>query len=200
VLEALAAAPAVAAPEPSSSAPVSIAQREEARQKARRVEAMSYKLAGLTWDQIGDRLEISADSAQRLVENAISRAVNTSAESLREVENARLDRMQAAVWASAIQGDHKSIALVLQIQTRRARLNGLDAPTRIDLAVGVRNEMEGALAELRQVVLGEVYSMEESPLRAEQSYDDRPVKGTGTREGSYGGVPGRGDFIEPLDD
>lgn len=85
----------------------------------------------------------------------LDRAEVWSAAELQRVENARLDRAQAAIWAKVVGGDITAVHAFLRISERRARLNGLDAPTTVNLDRGVRVEMEAALAEL-ETVLGEV--------------------------------------------
>ena len=80
----------------------------------------------------------------------------TAAEGLRAIENERLDVAEAAIWDAVKEGDLKAIAMFLRISARRSRMNGMDAPVRVDLPLGIRAEMEAKLAELRDVVLGEV--------------------------------------------
>jgi hypothetical protein len=80
----------------------------------------------------------------------------TAAEELRAIENERLDVAEAAIWEAVKDGDLKAIAMFLRISARRSRMNGMDAPVRVDMSIGIRAEMEAKLAELRDVVLGEV--------------------------------------------
>jgi len=88
-----------------------------------------------------------------MIHRTLDMAEQRGVDELRSVENARLDRAQAAIWTAVLQGDLKAIDTFLKISARRARLNGLDAPTQINLKVSVRAEMEAALNELEQVVL-----------------------------------------------
>lgn len=132
----------------------------------RRVEAMSLRLAGLQYDQIGERLGIDPHTAQALVERNLERATNRHADQLRVLENDRLDRAQAAIWTKVLQGDLNAVKTFLSISQRRAKMNGLDAPKQIALSANVRVEMEQALSELQNIVLGEV---------VEERYDDAEV-------------------------
>lgn len=132
------------------------AARREEEQKKRRLEAMSLRQAGLTWDQIGERLGIARDSARELVYRNLERADNREVDAQRAIENARLDRAQAAIWTRVLNGEDKAIDTFLRISQRRARLNGLDAPQKLDLNLSIRQEMEEALHNLERVVLGEV--------------------------------------------
>jgi len=130
---------------------------EEARRKresVRRIEALSLRMAGMTYEQIGDRLGITTESAAVLIDRTISRVGNQVAEEMRLLEGARLDRSQAAIWSKVLEGDLKAVGMFLQISARRSKLFGLDAPTQLSISYNVRAEMENALAELEKTVLG----------------------------------------------
>lgn len=147
----------VVASEDEKKPPVS--QRQATRkvqQESRRIEALSLKLAGLTYDQIADRLDCSRTAAREMVNRNLERADQREVENMRAVENARLDRAQAAIWSKVLDGDYKAIDSFLRISARRARVNGMDAPTKVDLSLSIRNEMEDALRSLEHMVLGEV--------------------------------------------
>ena len=69
-------------------------------------------------------------SAWKIVQRGLQRAPAESAEDLRTLEAARLDALQSAVWQLAIDGDIKATTAVLRIMERRARLLGLDVPSK----------------------------------------------------------------------
>lgn len=125
-------------------------------QQARRTEAVSMALAGLTYEQIGNRLGISQTAAIELVRRTLEETRNHDVDALRQVENARLDRAQAAIWSNVLEGDLKAIGTYLRIAERRAKLNGLDAPTKVQMTLSVRQEMEQALAALEDILDAEV--------------------------------------------
>jgi transposase len=130
-----------------------------ARQRARRVEAVSLRLAGISTEAIAERMGISRNGVQQLVEKTLATAENLAAEEMRTLENIRLDRAQSAIWAKVLAGDTQAITAFLQISARRSKMNGLDAPTSIVISPNVRMEMERALAELQsmmETVEGEV--------------------------------------------
>jgi hypothetical protein len=133
-------------------------ERVPTPQERQAIEALSYRMAGLSYDQIAERMGVAVDTVSKLVERNLTRARNTIAEPMRDLENSRLDRVQAAIWPDALKGDPTAVGLFLQISARRARMNGLDAPKQIALSANVRVEMQQALADLRSVVLGEVVS------------------------------------------
>ena len=100
----------------------------------RRREAIKLRLAGMTFDEIGARLTCSAPYAYRMVSAELERMAaeaheNTAA--LRELEAARLDAVQEAIWAKAAAGDLDAVDRFVRISARRAALLGLDRPTKI---------------------------------------------------------------------
>lgn len=134
---------------------VSLSDLRTQRQEARRLEAVSLRLAGVPVEAIAERLEIDSESVTDLIDRTLLRH-EPEIDALRRLENARLDRAQSAIWTRVLEGDVKAVDSYLRIAQRRARLNGLDAATKIDLGITVRQEMEQALIELERVVLGEV--------------------------------------------
>jgi hypothetical protein len=102
---------------------------------------------------------IKPDTVRHLINRTLQTAENRAAEEMRELENARLDRAQAAIWAQVLAGDYRAVMVFLQISQRRARLNGLDAAASLVISPNVRGEMERALADLKNLVLaGEIES------------------------------------------
>ena len=152
----------VSSPQPGTPL-LAINEQARVRARARRVEALSLRLAGLSYETIGDRLGISEEGARDLVNRTLERAESKVVDQERALENARLDRAQAAIWTKVIEGDLKAVDTYLRISQRRAKMNGLDAPTKIDLSLNVRQEMEQALVQLERVVLGEVIHAVEEP-------------------------------------
>lgn len=148
-------------PTPTHLTPFQSLQRD--RQSARRQEAVALRLAGMTFAQIGEKLGISKQSATDLVRVALSRAEALTVDELRSQENQRLDRAQAAIWAAVLSGDLSAVNTFLNISRQRSRLNELDAPTRINLSVSVKQEMEAALRELESVVLADVIPSADDP-------------------------------------
>jgi len=88
---------------------------------------------------------------------------------MRQTEGARLDRMQRAVWPAAISGDIKAGAQVLRIMERRARLFGLDAPTKVEVAQ-TPPPPEAIDDELR-VIMGMLADADQPAEPAEQQPD-----------------------------
>lgn len=126
----------------------------EARQKhrARRVEAMSLRLAGFTYEQIGNRLGVTGDHVAIMIRDTLAKAENRTVDEMRKLENERLDRVQAAIWSKVLEGDDKAINSFLKISGQRSKINGLYAPTRIDMNIGIKQDMEAALRDLEELV------------------------------------------------
>lgn len=96
----------------------------------RRAQAIQLRMSGVDWQTIAVKLGYSDKGAackdvMRALE-ANQEAARKAGEDLRILELARLDRMQAAIWASAIKGDVKAIDALLRLMQRRARMFGLD--------------------------------------------------------------------------
>ena len=144
--------------------PGSLEARRRDRERVRRTEALSLRLAGLTYAQISERMRISHDAAEDMVDRVLGEVRDRGVAELRELEGARLDRAQAAIWTQVLEGDLKAVDTFLRLSSRRAKMFGLDAPTKIDLSLNVRAEMEHALAQLEAVVMGEVVSVTDVPL------------------------------------
>jgi hypothetical protein len=102
----------------------------------RRRNAVELKIGGATWQQIADRLGYdSRASAYTDVRRALQQSVAELAiprEEYRQLELDRLDEMQNALWSKVLEGDTKAIDTSLRLMDRRAKLLGLDAPTRTE--------------------------------------------------------------------
>src|SRR5215208_3653024 len=74
-----------------------LGEARRARQRARRVEALSLKLAGVSTAQIAERMGIQPNTVRHLVNRTLRTVENRAVEEMRPLENARLDRAQAAI-------------------------------------------------------------------------------------------------------
>lgn len=132
-----------------------------ARAAARRAQTVNLRLMGLTYEQIAQQQHYSDRSAARaVVVRALDRVEARLVGEYRDLENARYDAMQAAVFPLLYSGtpEQKIATLnsLIRLADRRAKLNGLDAPTKLEVGAGAQAQLEDALAQLRDVVLGEV--------------------------------------------
>ena len=87
----------------------------------------------MTYDQIGEALGITRQSAHKAVQKALQEIQQRTAEEateLRALECERLDEMGRGLWAEARKGNPKAVEKMLKVMERRAKLIGLDAPTK----------------------------------------------------------------------
>lgn len=129
--------------------PASRAQRAQTAQ--RRARAVAMRIAGVRLDDIVGQLGYSSRAA---ASKDISRALAASldqqkvtADELRALELARLDRLQAGLWPQAAGGDWRCAETVLKVIDRRVDLlrlkqtgKGSDGARSIlgDLAAGLQ--------------------------------------------------------------
>jgi hypothetical protein len=110
----------------------------------RRREVLQLKEAGATYEAIARTLlerhgthALPAGYDRRYAYKDLHRELEKlqdenreAAESVRDVELRRLDRMLRGLWNKAVQGDPQAIDRVLKIMQRRAKMLGLDEPER----------------------------------------------------------------------
>jgi len=103
----------------------------------RQRQALEYRKAGLSYAMIAERLGYkTADGAHKAVGTALRKTLQEPADDLRRLEVERLDRMLSAIWPQVVQGNQGGIDRALRIMERRAKLLGLDAPTKTDVTSG----------------------------------------------------------------
>lgn len=110
--------------------------------KTRRAEALRLRLIGHSYQRIADHMGVSVPMAYKYVNQSLDEIAKQATEDafkVRQIELDRLDLMNAAMMPAALQGDQGAVEKVLKIQERRARLLGLDAPTKLS------TEINGAL-------------------------------------------------------
>lgn len=103
----------------------------------RRQTALDLRCAGNGYRAIGKQLGVSHVQAFRDVQQAIDEInalTHKTAERVRDLEVQRLDRLTLALWPRARQGDDKAVRALVALMDRRARLLGLDAPTKLEHA------------------------------------------------------------------
>jgi hypothetical protein len=105
-------------------------RRIEAVEKQRK--ALDLRKAGATYAAIAKQLEYAGPtSAERAVKAALNATVKDAADDVRNLEVERLDAMLLGLWKMANSGNLGAVDRVLRIQERRAKLLGLDAPTKV---------------------------------------------------------------------
>lgn len=69
---------------------------------ARFEHALALRREGKTYQQIGDRLGIKPEKAQKIVSHAIRRILKDTAEDVRQMELSRLELLIKTIWDDAI--------------------------------------------------------------------------------------------------
>jgi hypothetical protein len=101
--------------------------RNLALASARRVRAVELKAAGFTYAQVANQLGYtSRGTAFNVVAKALREQTAEAVSDLRDLENARLDALQAALWDAAMTGDVRAVTTIVQIVQARVHLNGLE--------------------------------------------------------------------------
>jgi hypothetical protein len=96
-------------------------------------KAVQLRREGRSCAEIGKQLGCSQSTAWEAINRWLvaKRAdIKEAADDVREMELARMDEMMAGIYPTALQGDMQAIDRVLRIMERRAKLLGIDAPTR----------------------------------------------------------------------
>jgi len=117
--------------------------KPETLEKERKV--LEYRRGGLTFDLIAERLGYaSASGAHKAYLSACNRIVYEDVVQVRKSEMDRLDIAQAAIWGDLTDtvnvdaGTRARLVLALvKIMERRARLLGLDMPTKSQVEVSI---------------------------------------------------------------
>ena len=105
-------------------------QREvnEAQRMENEEQALRLRIRGLSYRRIADLLKCSHEWARKLCQRALERHQvfnKQKAEEVREIERARLDRLQEAHWEKAIDGDLGATSALIKIQDQRCKLEGI---------------------------------------------------------------------------
>lgn len=122
------------------------------QRRARRVEVMALRLAGFSFEQIAERFDVTSGQVEAWISETMEAAEAPNVAKMRSLENQRLDRAQSAIWSQVVAGNLKAIDTFMRLSAQRSKINGLYAPTKIDMSVGIRHEMEAALSNLESLV------------------------------------------------
>lgn len=107
--------------------------RQEAASAEVTRQCLDLRLAGGSLESIGRTVGLHKSNVSRRIKAALADIPAAEADALRTLENERLDAMQVAIWGKVRKGELGAVDRAIKISERRARLNGLDAPQRLDL-------------------------------------------------------------------
>jgi hypothetical protein len=103
----------------------------------KQAKALALRKAGVSYVGIAEALGYSSGSgAFKAVSAGLKKTLQEPADELRKLELARLDDMLKAIASHVSAGSLTAIDRAIKIQERRAKLLGLDAPSRQDVTSG----------------------------------------------------------------
>ena len=109
---------------------------DKAKRIAEQKEALDLRKSGATYAEISDQLELSEATAWRRVQSslkAIAKLTAKEAEVVKTLELARYDFYLRSLDPKIREGDEKAIRVAVVVSERRARLLGLDEPSKITI-------------------------------------------------------------------
>jgi len=119
---------------------------------AKERKVLELRQMGITFDVIAEEAGYaSPGSAYNAYKRALLRTLQEPADQIREFETARLDRLISGVWEKALNGEIPAIMAVLKILERRAKLLGLDAPSKVQQEVTIFEGGSEIDAEVRRL-------------------------------------------------
>jgi hypothetical protein len=123
------------------------------RARDRSTMALELRRDGLSYDAIGRTLGITRQGAWKLVQARFAELREQTAETATDVRDQQLHRLDAMLYAlrgKVKRGDPRAIDSALRIEDRRAKLLGLDAPSRAEVSGpdGGAIEIEDARGQL----------------------------------------------------
>ncbi len=112
---------------PAAIPPVSGKHRNRALAAARQARAVQLATEGRTYQEIADQLGYAnRGTVYHIVHDALARDCKEAVEDHQQLELARLDALQAALWDHAMAGDVEAAREVRAVIMARCRLLGLD--------------------------------------------------------------------------
>lgn len=114
--------------------------------------ALDFRLQGHTFEEIGQSLEVSTTRAYELVELALKDTLAEKAEKVRQMELRRLDLMTPNLLNAAVEGDARAVDAVIKIMDRRAKLMGLDLPTKNEITGKDGKPIEATITNARDII------------------------------------------------
>lgn len=132
--------------------------------------ALALRLAGASFSEVAEALGLgSVADAYEMIESTLALQVKPEdRERLRQLEAARLDRLQRSIWQQANDPQDPdqlpAINAVLKIMESRRKLLGLDAPTEITVHSPTQDELERWVAQVSRGQIDQYAALEANVL------------------------------------
>jgi hypothetical protein len=109
----------------------------------RNMKAVELRASGMTYEEIAARMGWkNRGQAHQAVHKTLAKYEHLAVEEARTLSAMRLDSMLEAIWPKCLEGDIPAIRTALDIESQRAKLLGLNAPTQIDITHTIRRIAE----------------------------------------------------------
>lgn len=109
----------------------------------RQAKALALRKAGIGYQEIAAELGYAGPAgAYKAIQTALRKTIQEPADEVRSLELARLDSMLRAIWTRILDGNDYAIDRGLKIMERRAKMLGLDAPTKVNIDLIVKRAAE----------------------------------------------------------
>jgi hypothetical protein len=105
-------------------------------------KALDLRRGGATYRQIAGAMGLSHGGAEKAVKRGLKMIVAEPAEEVLKLELDRLDGMFMGLWPGIQRGDPASVSAGVRVVARRAKLLGLDAPSKVNINLIVEQTAE----------------------------------------------------------
>lgn len=127
----------------------------------RQARALELRLTGMEYEDIAAQLGYAdRATAFKACRAVLARREYESADEMRAIEGAKLNKLETTLWALVDNGDLAAIDRLIKVMQRRANLYGLDLAGRVDIVAGGEVDLDGAVARLIAVARGQQPSLE----------------------------------------
>ncbi len=141
-------------------------QVSDAQLAERDAACWALRLQGHSLRTIGTALGISYETVRATLERGYRELVYPQVEEARQLELERLDHLLTKLTPGVDMGDVQSITAAIKVSDRRAKLLGLDAPTKVQAEVEHVPPSPELLARIEQART--VIAAREAQLRGDQ--------------------------------
>jgi hypothetical protein len=122
-------------------------------------------------------------------------------EQLKQVQEARIERLVAALWTKALKGDLFAMDRITKLLERQARLHGLDAPTRQELTGAEGGPIEvKAIEEQKAAALAFLSELQTTAVQVPLEEDAGALAAAEMLAELEAGAPQDAEVVEDEDD
>lgn len=112
----------------------------------RRKNAIELRKAGISYQRIADTLGTTPSNVHKMVCKSldlIREHTDENAQEVRTLELQRLDKLFQHAYSAVINGDTRAIDQALRCMERRAKILGIDAPSKVAQTDAAGRDLEG---------------------------------------------------------